>query len=172
MEFLDLAKARCSIRSFQEKPVEDDAIDSILEAARVAPSACNMQPVRLIVVKDEEGLAKVGKAANIYGAPLAIIVCADHTKAWRRSYDGKSSSDIDASIVCDHMMLEAADLGLGSVWICAFDPKALRRDFGIPETGEPVNLLAIGYPAGDVKSPSRHDAERVPLAEMVSYGSW
>lgn len=115
MDFLNIAKQRYSVRSYKKKTVEEEKLHKILEAAHAAPTAANLQPVRLIVVQSEEGLAKIGKAANIFGAPLAIIVCADHEKAWVRPFDKKQTCDIDASILTDHMMLEATELGLGSV---------------------------------------------------------
>lgn len=168
MEFLELAKKRYSSRAYEDRKVEKEKLDRILEAARVAPTAKNNQPVHLIVVQSAEALAKIGKAANIYGAPLAVIACADHSKAWERPFDGKKSADIDASILTDHMMLEATELGLGSVWICYFKPDVIREEFKLPEHLEPVNILAIGY-AKDTKSPDRHDEARVKLSEMVSY---
>ena len=83
MDFITIAKARCSIRSYTEQKVEQSKLDKILEAAHVAPTAANRQPVRLIAVQSEDGLAKVGKAANIYGAPLATIACAAFTRSRR-----------------------------------------------------------------------------------------
>lgn len=120
-------KKRHSVRKYTGKEIEQEKLDKILEAAHAAPTAANMQPVRLMVVKSKEGLEKVGKAANIYQAPAAIVVCADKTKAWKRPFDGKITTDIDASILTDHMMLEATELGLGSVWICYFNPHIKRR---------------------------------------------
>ena len=125
MDFITIAKKRCSIRSYTDQKVEPEKLEKILEAAHVAPTAANLQPVHLIVVQSEEGLAKIGKAAGIYGAPLAIIVCADHDKAWVRPFDQKQTGDIDASILTDHMMLQATELGLGSVWVCYFKPDVL-----------------------------------------------
>ena len=169
MDFITIAKTRCSIRSYTGQKVEPEKLDKILEAAHVAPTAANLQPVRLIVVQSEEGLAKISKAAGIYDAPLAIIVCADHQRAWTRPFDGKRSTDIDASILTDHMMLEATELGLGSVWICFFKPDVLREEFSLPEHLEPVNILAVGYASGAPASPDRHDKARVPMDELVSY---
>lgn len=169
MDFLTLAKTRCSIRAYQDRLVEQEKLDKILEAARVAPTAANLQPVRLLVIRTPEGLDKLGRAANIYGAPLAIIACADHSKAWTRPFDGKQSSDIDASILTDHMMLQAAALGLGSVWICYFKPDILRREFALPEDLEPVNILALGYAGEKPASPDRHGQTRIPLDQLVSF---
>ena len=169
MEFLTLAKTRCSIRSYQNKKVEQEKLNKILEAARVAPTAANLQPVRLLAVRSPEGLEKLGKAANIYGAPLAVIVCADRGKTWTRPFDNKQSGDIDASILTDHMMLQATELGLGSVWICWFKPDVLRKEFALPEELEPVNILAIGYAAEQPASPDRHAKTRIPIGQLVSY---
>ena len=135
MDFMELAKRRCSVRAYEDRKVEPEKLERILEAARIAPTAKNLQPVKLLAVQSGEGLEKVGKAANIYDAPLAIIVCADHQRAWTRPFDGKRSTDIDASILTDHMMLEATELGLGSVWICFFKPDVLREEFSLPEHG-------------------------------------
>lgn len=76
MDFLDLAKKRYSVRSYKKTPVEEEKVACILEAARVAPSAANLQPTRLVVIDNAEGMEKLSRAANVYSAPLAIIVCA------------------------------------------------------------------------------------------------
>ncbi len=169
MDFITLAKTRCSVRSYASRKVEPEKLGRILEAAHVAPTAANLQPARLLAVQSEEGLAKVGKAANIYGAPLAVIVCADHGKAWVRPFDRKQTGDIDASILTDHMMLAATELGLGSVWVCYFQPDILRREFSLPANLEPVNILAVGYPGEGLADPARHSRTRIPLDELVSY---
>lgn len=169
MEFMKIAKQRFSVRSYTNQKVEPEKLDMILEAARVAPTAANLQPIQLISVQSEEGIAKIGKAANLYGAPLAIIVCADHDKAWVRPFDKKQTGDIDASIITDHMMFQATELGLGSVWVCYFDPDVLRSEFKIPANLEPVNILVIGYSAETPADPERHSATRNPLKDLVSY---
>jgi nitroreductase len=169
MDFISLAKKRCSIRNYTDRKVEPEKLEKILEAAHVAPTAANLQPVRLIAVQSEEGLAKIGKAADIYGAPLAILVCADHDKAWVRPFDHKQTGDIDASILTDHMMLQATELGLGSVWVCYFQPEVLRREFALPANLEPVNILVMGYPGENFADPARHSRTRIPVSELVSY---
>ena len=171
MDFITIAKTRSSIRSYTDQKVEPEKLEKILEAAHVAPTAANLQPVRLIVVQSVGGLAKIGKAANIYGAPLAIIVCADRSKAWVRPFDQKQTGDIDASILTDHMMLQAAELGLGSVWVCCFKPDVLRREFCLPANLEPVNILAAGYAGESFASTERHSQTRIPVNELVSYES-
>lgn len=168
MDFLNIAKSRYSVRNYSDKKVEKDKLDRILEAAWVAPTAANLQPVHLIVVQKEDGIAKINKAANIYNAPLAIIVLGDHSKAWKRPFDGKQTVDIDTSIITDHMMLEAQDLGLGSVWICYFKPEVIKREFNLPDNLEPINILAIGYSNELPASPDRHSTQRIPLNKLVS----
>ncbi|GAB6098523.1 nitroreductase family protein [Halanaerocella petrolearia] len=170
MNFLRLAKKRCSIRKYKSKQVEKDKLTKILEAGRVAPTATNSQPQRLIVVQEEEGLSKIEKGAKIYDAPLAIIVCSDHNETWKRPFDNMDTADIDASIVTDHMMLEATDLGLGTLWICYFDPAIIKEEFNIPNNIEPINILTIGYPEEEeVALPNRHNEVRKSLEEIVDY---
>ena len=86
-----------------------------------------------------------------------------------RPFDGKKTTDIDASILTDHMMLEATELGLGSVWICYFKPDIIREEFKLPDTLEPVNILAIGYGDGSPADPERHGVQRISMDELVSY---
>ena len=167
MEFLDLAKTRCSVRKYAAQPVEEEKLKAVLEAGRVAPTGCNNQPQRIIVVRSPEGKAKLAKAANTFDAPVVLIVCADRAQTWTREFDGKNISDIDASIVTDHMMLQAAELGLGSCWICWFKPDVVREEFGIPDGWEPVNLLALGYSAAPMGDPDRHVRLRKPLDQTV-----
>ncbi|MDE5564979.1 MAG: nitroreductase family protein, partial [Oscillospiraceae bacterium] len=116
---------------------------------------------------EEESLKKLEDAAKFYNAPLAVIVCADVEKCWHRSFDGKVISDIDASIVSAHMVLEATELGLASLWICRFKEDVLREQFHIPDGLVPVNLTVFGYPGEPLKSAERHDTERKPLDELM-----
>lgn len=169
MSIVDVAKKRYSVRNYTEQQVETEKIKQILEAAHVAPTAANRQPVRLIVAQSEEAREKLSLSAEIYGAPVAILVCADHSKAWKRPFDGKLTTDIDASILTDHMMLTAAELGLGSVWICYFKPDVIRKEFNLPDTLEPVNILAIGYSNETPADSDRHKNCRIPIDELVSY---
>ena len=169
MSILDIAKKRYSVRNYENRKVEKEKVDKLLEIAHVAPTAANMQPVHLIVVQEKERLESISKTTNIYNAPLAIIVCADHNKAWERPFDGKKSTDIDASILTDHMMLEATELGLGSVWICYFKPDVLKKEFKLPDNLEPINILAIGYGKDMSTNSERQSSMRIPLNELVSF---
>ncbi len=166
---MELAKKRYSVRKYTEQKVELEKLARILEAGRVAPTANNNQPQRLLIINEEEDLEKLKKGANVFGAPLAVIVCADHSTSWKRSFDGKDSADIDASIVTDHMMLEATQLGLGTLWICRFEVGVIRAEFNIPDNFEPVNILAIGYASDPVECSGRHDQKRKPLESTVFY---
>ncbi|MGN0665939.1 MAG: nitroreductase family protein [Huintestinicola sp.] len=169
MDFLALAKQRYSVRSYNDKKVEQEKIEKILLAAQAAPTAANLQPIRIIVVSTDKALEKLGKGARFYGAPLAFIICASRDEAWKRKYDNKCTSDIDAAIVTDHMMLEAASLGLGSLWMCWFKPEVIREAFNIPDDLEPVNILGVGYTDEEPQSPDRHSTARKPLTETVFY---
>lgn len=172
MDFLSLAKQRFSARSYSSREVEQEKIDRILEAGRIAPTACNNQPQRILVIRTKDGLEKLNKAYNTFNAPLAFMVCADHSATWKRASDGKDSSDIDTSIVTTHMMLEATDLGLNTLWVCAFKPDIIRREFSLPDSVEPMNLLLTGYADVPRKSPDRFDTERLPLSKTVFYESF
>ncbi len=172
MKFLDLAKSRESIRSYTKQPVDNEMIQLILEAGRIAPTGANRQPQRFVIINDDEGMVRLKKAANTFQAPLVILVCADHTKSWKRSYDRKDIADIDATIATTHMILQATELGLGSVWICHFDPVIITKEFNLPEHVEPVNILAIGYSEVQAKLLTRFDEDRYPLKDFVSYGTF
>lgn len=172
MNFLELAKKRYTVRSYMSQKIEKEKLEMIMEAAHVAPTGGNCQPQRLIVIQSAEGLSKITKAANIYNAPLAIIVCSDKNVAWTRPFDGKQLTDIDASIVTDHMMMQATELGLGSVWVCCFKPDVLCREFAIPAWLEPINILVIGYAdtnSEPVLSSERHGKMRKALTSTVYY---
>lgn len=169
MSVLDIAKKRFSVRKYANKSVEKEKLDKVLEAAHVAPTAANLQPIKLYVVQSKEGLAKVGKAANVYEAPVAIVVCADKSKAWKRPFDGMITTDIDASILTDHMMLEATEQGLGTAWICFFKAEVLKKELELPENLEPINILAVGYSDELTADENRHSTQRIPMDQLVTY---
>lgn len=169
MSFLEIAKKRYSVRKYTEDQVYPEILLKILEAGRVAPTATNSQPQRMIVIQSPEGLAKIGKAANYFGAPTVILVCGDIEEACIRGYDNKSTIETDIGIVTTHMMMEAEDRGVGSVWICNFKPDIIRKEFNLPKNIIPYNILALGYPADEAKSPNRHATVRKPIGETVFY---
>lgn len=174
MTFLDLVRRRYSVRAYRPDPVPDDLLASVLEAGRLAPTASNRQPFRIIVVRTrgrEAELRRIYDSEWFVQAPLVLCVCAVPSEAWRRTmYDGRSHADVDAAIVMDHLILAAADLGLGTCWIAAFDPAAAREVLAIPDEGEPMLFTPLGF-AADASSSPRH-AERRPLDELVRYERW
>ena len=101
--------------------------------------------------------------------PCVLIVCRDRRNELIRPFDNKCSGDLDIGIVCDHMMLEARELGLGSVMVGLFDPAIIRKKFDLPEYIEPTALLILGYPANGFLSPDRHQTERKPLCDTVMF---
>ncbi|MBC7187273.1 MAG: nitroreductase family protein [Calditrichaeota bacterium] len=169
MEFSALIRTRYSVRAYQDRPVEEDKLAAILEAARLAPTAANRQPFALLVVSTkgrEDELRRIYKAAWFTQAPLVIGVCALPGKAWSRM-DGKNYADVDATIAMDHLILAAADLGLGTCWVAAFDPVAAREVLGLPEGVEPLAFTPLGYPADSPRPKTRK-----ALSELVHYERW
>ncbi len=169
MSFFDLARTRYSVRSFDPRPVEKEKLDLILQAAQAAPSACNYQPTRILVVEKEEDLKKFTyMSRSIFGAPMVLIICADTSVAWVRGFDKLNHAGADACIAATHIMLQAAELELGTVWIGNFDPELLRKHFNIPENISPICLLPLGYPS-KISAPSERHTSRKPLDEIVFY---
>lgn len=167
MDFLELAKSRYSCRSFSDKKIEKDKIDKILEAGRVAPTAVNFQPQRILVLQDKKELEKLSECTRYgWNAPLIMIVCYDKNVSWKRKFDNKDEGIVDASIVTTHLMLEAHSLGLGSTWIGYFEPLKIREVYKIPENLEIVSILAIGYPS-EYAIPSEMHNKRNPIEKMV-----
>lgn len=167
MNFMELARRRCSVRSFTNQPVEEEKLKYILETGRVAPSACNRQPQRILVIQEPENLKKVQKAYRTFGSPCVLIICRDEREALVRPYDNKCSGDLDIGIVTDHMMLAAREIGIGSVMVGLFDPRIIRKEFDIPGYIEPTALLILGYPANGFADENRHATERKPLNETT-----
>lgn len=172
MEYSRLIKERYSVRKFSASPVEESAVAKILEAARVAPTAVNKQPWRILVIRDASGMAKLKDCTPYtFDAPMALIVCCATEEAWVRPYDGYNAGVIDASIVGAQVMLAVHDLGLGSTWVGHFDPAAARRLFNIPDSLEPVAIFPIGHPAPEAK-PSHYHEKRRPVEDSVVYDTF
>ena len=161
MNLLELISRRRSVRHYAAKPVEEDKIDYLLACARLAPSACNRQPWRLLVVRSEERLRALHSSYPrewFLTAPLCIAVCVDESEAWVRPADGRSHSDVDAAIAAEHICLAAAEQGLGCCWVCAFDPERCAEALHIEAPLRPVALLPIGYPADETPAPKLRKA--------------
>lgn len=172
MDFLELAKERYSVRKFSDKTIETEKIDLILQAGRLAPTACNNQPQRILVVDNEISLNKLKDCTPYhFNAPLAILICYDNTVSWKRKYDNKDSGEVDASIVTTQMMLEVANLGLGTTWVGHFNPELVKAVFELPENIIPVALLPIGYPSENC-APSPMHEKRLDMNETVFYNTF
>jgi nitroreductase len=169
MEFLDLIKARYSVRKYKSEHIEEEKLNIILEAARLAPTAHNQQPFKLIVVKtegNEENLKRIYPANFFVEAPIIICACAILEEGWTRD-DGKNYTEVDTSIVMDHLILAATNLGLGTCWIGKFDLKAAREVLNIPKNILPLVFTPIGYP-DDKPRPKK----RKNIDEIVRYEKW
>lgn len=161
--FDELTRIRYSSRRYTDRPVEKEKVDIILEAGRNAPTARNLQPVRVLVADDDESLGKLAKAANLFGARLGLVAVADRSKAWTRPFDGKCFADIDGSIIITQMMYAATELGLGTLWIGHFDPAVLSKELDISDDEEIVSILAVGY-KDDETSPNH--GKRKPMSDF------
>ena len=170
MNFAELSAQRYSLRKFSDRPVEDALLQQVLEAGRNAPTAHNNQPQRIFVLQSPEAMAKADACmGSHFHPPVLLAVAYDPAEAWNREDDGKNHGEIDAAIAATQMMLQAADLGLGTTYIGMFDPEKLRAAFPEELAGlVPIALLALGYPAENAR-PSRLHTDRKPLEEMVRY---
>lgn len=161
MDFYTLAKSRYSIRSFTNEHLDKETIDKILSAGHVAPTGCNNQPQRILVLNTDSSVEKLKNCTKChFNAPCAMLVCYNKDEVWRRKYDGKSCGVADACIVATHMMLQAQELGIGSCWVMHFDPFKMREEFNIPENIEPVALLVMGKPSPNALPLALHDEKR------------
>ncbi len=171
--FIDLARKRYSCRSFTKEPIPNSLIEQVIEAARVAPSATNSQPWFFIVITDEIMLKEIKSCYSrtwIESAPVIIVACGDHSQSWRRA-DGKDHCDIDLAIAIDHITLAAADLGLGTCWVCKFNAMSCSAILDLPSHITPIALIPIGFPA-DSSNPTRHDAKRKKLNEIMKWNGF
>jgi nitroreductase len=172
MDFLKLAADRYSVRKFKDIPVEAEIINKILKAGHLAPTGCNYQPQKILVLNTKKSLEKLKSCTKChFNAPLAMLICYDKNECWERKYDGALSGQTDASIVTTHMMLQSHELGIGSCWIMHFDPFAMREAFNVPQNFEMAALLVMGYPSEDSEPIEMHNTFR-PEDEIVFYESF
>jgi nitroreductase len=166
MEFFELINKRYSVRAYQSKPVEKEKLQRVLEAANLAPTAANKQPFLFFVIHTqgrESELKRIYSREWFCKAPLVICACAVMPEAWTRM-DGKNYADVDTAIAMDHLILAAADQGLGTCWVAAFNPPAAREILRLSKDEEPVAFTPLGYPADELK-PKRRKA----LSSFVRY---
>jgi nitroreductase len=171
VSFLELIRARYAVRAYRPDPVPDELLAQVLEAGRLAPTAANRQPVRIMVIHTagrEADLGRIYRREWFVQAPLVLCVCTIPGEAWtRKASDGRSYADVDAAIVMDHMVLAATELGLGTCWVAAFDPGVAREVLALPDGVEPLLFTPLGFPADEPRV-----KERRPLAEMVHFERW
>lgn len=167
MDFLELARERFSVLEYEQRSVERSKIDRIIEAGLAAPTACNNQPQRILVIDDDEGRRKLNRVVpSKYYVPVAFLIGYHKEECWVRPMDGKNSGDIDASIVATHMMLEITDLGLGSIWVMYWDPEKMKKEFELDQNIEPIALLIAGYKSKEA-SPRKGHMESKPKESIL-----
>ena len=170
MNFQELIRKRYSVRAYKQDPVEEEKLARVLEAARLAPTAANRQPFRVVVVRTkgrENDLRRVYGREWFAQAPLVLAVCAVPAESWVRKADGWNAAEVDATIAMDHLILAAAEEGLGTCWIAAFDPGAAREILGLPADVVPIAFTPLGYPADSPAAKKRR-----PLADLVRRDRW
>ena len=172
MDFEKVITERYSVRKFENRHIDQEIIDKILHAGHIAPTGCNFQPQRILVLNNDETILKLKNCTKChFDAPCAMLICYNENETWTRLYDGAQSAPIDASIVATHMMLEAANLGIGSCWVMHFDPFAMRKEFHIPENIIPHALLVMGYPHKSSVPLDMHLSVK-PIDDVVVYDSF
>jgi len=169
VEFRELIRTRYSVRAYQSTPVTEEVLSQVLEAAQLAPTAANRQAFQLVVVRTsgrETELRRIYDRDWFVQAPVVICACGLPADNWVRR-DAKNYNDVDVAIAMDHLILAAANLGLGTCWIGAFDPVAARDVLGLPAGVEPIAFTPLGYPADQLRP-----KQRKPIHELVRYEHW
>lgn len=159
MDFNELMTARYSVRKLSDRPVSDQQIESILKAAQLAPSAVNKQPYKIWVLRTPQAIKHTGECTKfdfIAKAQVVFVIGAKDEEAWVRPVDQHNFAEVDASIAATHMMLEIANLGLGSTWVGHFDPDKLKGFFHQMHGYKLICMFGVGYPADDSQPSSRH----------------
>ena len=169
MDFNVLSAARYSLRKFSDRAVEPEKLALVLEAGRNAPTAHNFQPQRIFVLRSPEALEKADACmGSHFHPPVLVAVAYDPAVSWKRETDGKDHGEIDAAIAATQMMLQAADLGLGTTYVGMFEPEKLLAAFPEMAGTMPIALLPLGYPA-EGAHPARLHSDRRPVEELVKY---
>ncbi|MEA1912635.1 MAG: nitroreductase family protein [candidate division WOR-3 bacterium] len=180
MEFLELVKKRRSIRAYSDKSLKREDILKCLEAARLAPSACNAQPWKFVIVVDKDLISKIAQKTlhSIYSFNRFIenagaLICVVSEKEGLKRYVGKRimGTDyylIDIGIACEHLVLQATELGIGSCWIGWFDERRLKDILNVPEKKRVAVIIALGY----TKKPSTTCSSRKKLERIISFNEY
>jgi len=170
MTFTELTKTRYSVRQFSDRPIEPEKLNAVLEAARLAPTAKNLQPFHIYVVQSAEGMKKMRALTPChYDAPVVLIFTKDTKQEWHHPQIPEFVSGVeDVSIAATHAMFAACEQGLGTCWLNFFSPEDVSRTYNLPKNEVPVMLLPIGYATENCAPADRHTL-RKELAELVSY---
>ena len=167
MEFEDIIRKRTSVRKFSDIKLEQEKLDKILEAGRLAPTAKNNQPIKIYVINSNVGIDKIDKASRCrYGAKTILIVCGNKEDAYHKGE--YTTAEMDSCIVATHMMLEATNIGVDNIWVESFDENILREEFDIPNKYTPFLLMSLGYKAEDCPMNPLHD-RRKTIKDIVEY---
>lgn len=172
MDFSKLVHQRYSCRHYSPDPIEDEKLQQVLEAARLAPTAANRQPFQIILLRTEkhraQDLLEIYPKDWFVQPPWILCICSLPEQGWyRKKYDQQNYAAVDAAIVMDHITLQAADLGLGTCWIGDFNPQTARKYLGLPDQAEPVAFTPLGYPLDQAR-----EKNRKPLEDLIRYDRW
>lgn len=171
MDFLELVSARRSVRSYEPRPVEQEKLERVLEAVRLAPSGSNRQPWRFVVIRNGEIRARLSVACanQRHVAEAPVVVAGVGLMPDRVMRGGVPGDAVDLAIAMEHLALAATAEGLGTCWIGAFDQDPVREVLGIPESVKVIELMTLGYPAA---AASLRPKTRKPLSEIVCFDHW
>lgn len=171
-QFYDLVSRRYSCRNYSDRKVPEDLLVAILDIVRLAPSACNKQPWRFLVIDDaaqREVLRKSYSREWFDNAPVYIVALGTHDEAWHRGFDGKDHTDVDVAIAVEHLCLAATSVGLGTCWVCNFDLAIVKDGLQLPDNVEPIAIIPIGYPVDGETVPEK---KRKALDDIVKWGKF
>lgn len=170
MEFENVIRNRYSVRKYKADMISDDDLQKIINAGMIAPTGCNIQPQRIYVVKSSDAVGKMRKLTKCaFDAPVVLIVALKESEDWKSPLEEGCRAGIqDVSIVADHMMLEAWNIGVGSCWVNLFKPSEVKTAFDLPEDETPVLLMTLGYPADESRPAKMHFSSR-SSDEIVKY---
>lgn len=169
MDFQDVIRERYSCKKFSDRKVEEEKLNAVLEAGRLAPTAKNLQEQHIYVVQSEKMLAAIDQATPCrYGAPTVLVVAFDRNNVYTYPGGKRNSGIEDATIVATHMILAATDNGLDSCWLNRLDPEELAAGLGLPENEEVLMAMDLGY-AAEGTGPLPNHYSRKPLSETVAF---
>lgn len=168
---MDLIEKRKSIRSYKPQDVEEEKLNYILQAFRKAPSAKNLQPWKLIIVKDKKKISDLSIACNnqtfLSEAPILIVACAKEDEAYGVMGGYMNSYPVDIALALEHLILAATEKGLGTCWIGAFKEKLVKDLLDVPDNIRVVAITPVGYPATEGRTRGRK-----PISKIVCYDKY